>query len=862
MTQLICRSEKRREEVRQKPRYFGLDDLQVGDDQRTLTVHFLGKAPQGIGKDNVLIEGGRRIRNIRVLSAETESSDKPELDDTLEVVVDRPGDFSTYTLRIVARDTQGHPQRHPAFDPRYESIEFSFKVDCPSDLDCKIESQCPPVERTEPDINYLAKDYASFRQLILDRMALVMPDWRERHVPDLGVALIEVLAYVGDYLSYYQDAVATEAYLGTARQRISVQRHARLVDYRMHEGCNARTWVTIETESDLLLDPDDTFFVTCLDDVMQAAGVALKKDELDHVASGSYETFEPLTRETIRLYKTHNPLRFYTWGDDECCLERGATTATLIGELVKEKSEPPPPACDPSPQGYAAQDQDKAPMQTEPRPTPKLYLRVGDVLIFEEVIGPKTGAESDADPAHRHAVRLTDVKADVDPLNDQPIVEIVWAAADSLPFTLCLSTLGPPPQCEIIYDISVARGNVLLVDHGQKLDEEELEAVPQKEIIESCECAGKLADRAIISARFNPHLQKAPLVFREILASGLPAARALQQDPRKALPQIRLTSDPTIAGKAKWRAQGDLFSSLTTDQHFVAEIDNEGRAHLRFGDGELGRLPEAGMKFKAQYRIGQATAGNVGAETIRHLVGRTTKISGGVTNVRNPFPAHGGIAPESIIEAKLFAPYALRKDLERAVTAADYATIVEREFKDKVQRAVAQLRWMGSSYEVVVAIDPFEREEADSALRAEIALVLNRYRRIGHDVKVLAAARVPLAIEMTVCAKPHYLQGYIKAALLNLFSPGLLPDGRKGFFHPDNLTFGEGIFLSKLIAAAFAVEGVENVQVTKLQRRNEAANQELETGFLQLGAFEIAQCDSDPSFPEHGQLMLKMGGGR
>ena len=84
-----------------------------------------------------------------------------------------------------------------------------------------------------------------------------MPDWTERHVPDLGIALVELLAYTGDYLSYYQDAVATEAYLDTARQRISVRRHARLVDYYLHEGCNARAWVCIETDSDFALDPAD-----------------------------------------------------------------------------------------------------------------------------------------------------------------------------------------------------------------------------------------------------------------------------------------------------------------------------------------------------------------------------------------------------------------------------------------------------------------------------------------------------------------------------------------------------------------------------------------------------------------------------
>ena len=147
----------------------------------------------------------------------------------------------------------GAPNLPADFDQRYSCVEFSFKAGCPSDLDCCAPLVCPPPKRTEPEINYLAKDYESFRQLILDRLAVIMPDWRERHVPDIGIALVEVLAYVGDYLSYYQDAVATEAYLDTARRRISVRRHARLVDYRMHDGCNARAWVCLWTSSDLPL---------------------------------------------------------------------------------------------------------------------------------------------------------------------------------------------------------------------------------------------------------------------------------------------------------------------------------------------------------------------------------------------------------------------------------------------------------------------------------------------------------------------------------------------------------------------------------------------------------------------------------
>src|ERR1044072_4093137 len=81
---------------------------------------------------------------------------------------------------------------------------------------------------------------------MLDRMTLLARDWQERSPADLGIVLVELLAYSADYLSYRQDAIATEAYLGTSRKRVSVRRHARLVDYFMHDGCNARAWLHIQ----------------------------------------------------------------------------------------------------------------------------------------------------------------------------------------------------------------------------------------------------------------------------------------------------------------------------------------------------------------------------------------------------------------------------------------------------------------------------------------------------------------------------------------------------------------------------------------------------------------------------------------
>jgi predicted phage baseplate assembly protein len=325
---------------------------------------------------------------------------------------------------------------------------------------------------------------------------------------------------------------------------------------------------------------------------------------------------------------------------------------------------------------------------------------------------------------------------------------------------------------------------------------------------------------------------------------------------------IALTGTAPNALDSEWRVQHDLLASERKDLHFVMEMDNDGHGRLRFGDDEMGQRPDAGTTFHAVYRMGNGPAGNVGVGTIRHLVTRKGLLSGGVASIRNPLPAGGGTAPEPIAEVKLLAPHAFRKRIERAITPKDYADIVLREFPEKVQRAAAELCWNGSWYEMQVVVDPLGREESDDALLEAIEKRLYRYRRIGHDLVVKAAHRVPLEIKLLICVLPGYLKGHVKAVLLDVLGNRMLPDGRRGYFHPDNLTFGEGIYLSKLVATAQAVSGVESVKVQIFKRLFELKNDEIENGILPLGPMEIARLDNDPSFPENGRLELVMGGGR
>ena len=772
----ICIEENRREAVREA-NLNGLDFVEVSeDDPKTITVYFLGKAPpvlqskegpprSPIVRRNVLIEGGRRVRDLRVRDVIIHRSGRVREDDWMEVMLDKVGDLSPYTLRLVEIDKRGRAivdrdeldreQFRPfhGFDPRYSQVKFYFKPECPTELDCRSDLICPPEKRFQPEINYLAKDYASFRQLILDRLALTMPDWQERHVPDLGITLVELLAYAGDYLSYYQDAVATEAYLETARKRISVRRHARLVDYHLHEGCNARAWIFVEVAGEKVpLKREEIAVMTPSKSARETDGRALEAGEVDRLPAGSFEYFEPMASE-MQFYTAHNQISLYTWGDQQCCLPRGATTATLLDHWVPEKAASSTDKDEGKNKGDYC---DEPPHdQSPPPPTRQLQLQPGDYLLFEELIGPKTGNEADHDPTHRQVVRLTrvtEVEDELYPITltgydkefPTPLLEIEWAAEDALLFPLCLSAIGPadspPPDapCRFIKDISVARGNVILVDHGRTFSDQPFDPGPTGETTVSCEGEGRVSETIVTPEDFRPQLKRGPLVFAEPLQARAPASLLLRQDARKAEPSIKLIAEG--AEPNEWLPRADLLRSEADAPDFVVEIDDEGLAHLRFGDGQTGRMPDIGLKLSPRYRIGGGVAGNVGAKAITQIVWPSVHRDDGILTVRNPLPAQGGLAPEPIAEAKLFAPRAFRKELQRAIIPEDYAAIVMREFSPQVQRAGAELRWTGSWYSVRVAIDPRDSLEASPGLLAKILKLLQRYRRIGHDVQVVPRA--------------------------------------------------------------------------------------------------------------------------
>jgi hypothetical protein len=488
-------------------------------------------------------------------------------------------------------------------------------------------------------------------------------------------------------------------------------------------------------------------------------------------------------------------------------------------------------------------------------------LAAGDVLIFEEVRGPQSGLEADADPNHRQAVRLTKVSFTQDPLGGQfldpptinpvDVTEIEWRVEDALAFPLCISSRS---GTQYFADISMARGNILLADYGRTYQNRPLNP-----------------DTVPLQGRYRPRLERPNITQRVIYdhkeAVQHPAGDAMLQDPRQALPAIKLT-----AGPETWLPQRDLLDSDRFAPEFVAEVEavvpntglpadapntglpSDGWVTLRFGDNLHGRKPAGGIELRARYRVGNGPQGNIGADALGHIITADTRITG----VRNPLSAQGGTAPERSEEVRLYAPQAFRTQ-ERAVTAEDYASMTQRH--PDVQKAVATMRWTGSWQTVFITIDRKGGRPVDEIFATDLCAFLEKYRMAGQDLEIDAPHYIPLDVALTVCLKPGYTKSAVKQALLEVFSNASFLDGRRGFFHPDNLTFGQTIYLSQLIAEAMKVPGVEWIDTLRFQRWGQPPRAELADGRITFGRLEIPQLDNDPNAPENGKIEFVMEGG-
>ncbi|MBN1875050.1 MAG: baseplate J/gp47 family protein [Anaerolineae bacterium] len=753
-----------------------------------------------------------------------------------------PGGFTLYRLRI------DHPDPdmaigHPNIDQYFNNIIFSFKANCPSDVDCEPDTlDCPPEDWQDFPVDYRARDFNSFRRALLDFASQRYPEWADRLEADVGMLLVEAMSALGDELAYYQDRIAREAYLETASQRRSLRHHARLVDYEPHNGLAAQTWLDITVSSGQSGALPAGADVWALSDWGRRIPYEVGRGLADAVNA-----------LTFAVAASRNALAPHLWDEDDLCLPLGAIEMFIKGRQAAELAFNDPPE----------------------NPTGKWVLL-------------KTTPANPADPGRRHLVRLIELKETRDPVFNEDITRVRWEDAQALPFELNLTELTMRANL-----VPATAGRTVLNRFTIGVDPATLplpESV-RNNLRRAVERAGAGSSVAYLFSLTRPQLPPddigQPEAEEFLTELTWPEGRILTwlgQSSSVARPEIRLVEVEFdgvnwIEQSPPWDWRRSLLgvsSSQPGDRHFTLEdgawdrvvgywrsgqevvhedyASNEGFT-IRFGDDEFGQIPAENTVFEVTYRLGNGRAGNVPADTITYFDPALTIVQA----VTNPLPASGGQKPETPTEVRQLAPDAFRYLTYRAVRPEDYAEAAER--LPWVQRAGAKFRWTGSWLTLFATPDPLNAVTVSSSQRAELTAQLNRFRQAGREVVVANPRYADLDLKITMCVQPFAYPGEVKEAVLAALLGQKGPRPQPGFFSANNFTFGISLKRSALESVIQATPGVRAVKTILIRRRGWFNWRSFSELAFEVASDEVIRVENAALYPARGSVRLIMEGG-
>jgi hypothetical protein len=717
------------------------------------------------------------------------------------------GDYSTYTLTV----------DHNDIDPIFGEIPFKFRPGC--------FRLCNPLPTADaplpaPAIDYLAKDFDSFRHTMITALMQRVPGWQPTSEADLDQVLLELFSAAADGLSDFQDRVMNEAYFGTARRRVSLARHARLMNYHIHQGNQASAWLALE----LAPAKSGTLPVG----LTAWTGAAAELTERSQVF---------VSRDTATLHTLLNRMGLYTWSDTQPALAAGSVSADLRLTVAG--------------MGAAVTVRD--------------LFRSGSVsrLLIQEWIDPTTGNSGGRDPRTRQLLRLLPgpgaADALQDPLTGDWFVRVRWRDADALQRNYCFTIDCPTGKIE---DVSQFHGNLVRAFHGRAhavdfvdpsqpltaLNQYHYERSGTDDLEDRWGTVCHLPDVSPkTSDARGARAELQPLAYRDTPPGG------------ETPPVSTLSVEVELPGGARdrWNERISLVHSAEDGDDFVVETDEERRSLLRFGNGTNGMtLPDKAV-VHCTYQIGVPLEGNVGADSIVRLDTSLDLLLDGAT-IWNPFDVDDGRNPEPPALIIRRVPEAYRARQLRAVTLADY--VHRAEELPGVSRASARYAWTGGWRTVRVTIDPAGTTVLDDTLRRQLADYLDAVRLIGEDLEIRPPRFVPLRIDVALCVDEGYWPDDVRAFVEQEFSTGYTADGRRGFFHPDEWTFGQELHASQIVGRLQAVEGVEHVIFVRMKRWDDVnAGTEAIVG---LRDNEIIQVLNDPDHMELGTIAFDLRGGR
>ncbi len=794
----------------------GIDFVYVDSTQTVLDVYFLSDplaldTPlSNLTLDQILIYGATQNVPAQDLVVTAISWQPIGADNVLRVQTAEPGDFQLYKFGI----------DDARVDRYYNNLLLNFKANCPSDLDCKEpDHECAPEDWVDFNIDYQARDFDSFRVALMDFASLRYPSWTDRLEADAGIMLMEVMSALGDEMAYYQDRIAREAHLETATQRRSVRRHARLLDYQVHDGLGASTWIDITVDTNfgsgtILAGTNVWALSDTQETIMFEIGNGLQ-DILDGT------TFDVLS--------DHNEFTPHSWDEDDVCLAAGSVELYISGHH-----------------------------QTTLQP-----IGSPDVewLVLKTTASPGV-------PSKTHLIHLETVTDDTDPVFGLPITRLAWSEDYATPF-------------EMDKEVLVVRGNILPAVAGEHFTERFIVGEDPDADAMSDPDYGTVTRAVERSGPGDVPIYLYSLAGSDEDLLVWEGDHALSATPALAISSVEFTSPNwNPVGDADWEWERSLLgspSALPQDSKYTLDdglwqrvvgyqrpqgmvihqdyATGEGKT-IRFGDGEFGLIPAEGTIFQVDYRLGNGTVGNVEADAISQF--STTDLPF-VTSLTNPFAVTNGEDEESIADVKTNAPQAFREVTYRAVRPEDYTEAAER--LDWVQKAGTAFRWTGSWLTGFVTPDPLGTVTVTDTQRLELSEQMERFRQAGREIYTAEPIYANMDLEIEICLEPHAVPGEVKVRIMQALFGKKGPRPVEGFFSPDRFTFGTPLRRSALEASIQMVPGVKAIEEIRMRRRGWFDWMVFSDYAYDPGQGVIIRIMNDLRYPEQGTLKIYTHGG-
>ena len=733
------------------------------------------------------------------------------------------------------------------FDPQLAAIDFSFKVECPSRLRLpagpSLPGRCRRPRRTS---TIWPRTTRSFRRLhARPHGAARAAAGSERSVADLGVTLVELLAYVGDHLSYQQDAVATEAYLDTARRA---------------SRCGAtRCWSTTR----------------CTTAATRASGcTSAGRGPTVHAAAGRHAVPTRAARGLDRVI----PSALAGCATTLCCsapigVRAAARRDAARGAQRDRRSTPGATERCCLPRGRDARDA-RRPLCRTSRPATSCCSR--------RCSGRSTGEPGDADPSHRHVVRLTDVQAfspddptapRTDPLTDEPITEIAWAPEDALPFPLCISARHRRgARRELSSTASAWRAATWcwpITAHAARRRAARHRAgrrrCSSRRIATRRRAAAR--DPIAIPPRFRPRARRRAADLAGTVVSdhhrrgGATLTERVAVRPDRARPRRRCSGASTDVlpadsaarharrgARRTGRRGATCWRARPTTRTSSSRSSDDGATRLRFGDDEQRaaardrhgvhrdlprrQRPRRQRRRRARSRTSSRSQPTAGSRRAQPAAGAGRHRSGG--RRQRATQRAGGVPPPGARGHAGGLRRGHRAPPRRAARRGDAA--LDRELAHGVRHR-----------------RPRGRRADGRRLRGRTSRrYVDRYRMAGHDLEfddpVLRVARDRAA---RLRRRPTHFRADVAPACSRCSATACCRTGAAASSIPTTSRFGQTVYLSPIYAAAQAGRRASRrSQVDDVPAPGHATTRTRSpTASMRLGRLEIARLDNDPELP-------------